>query len=283
MPAKLLTGKQPADTILATVKEDVARLDPKLVIVQVGHDPASDIYVQKKIEACESVGMRCEHIILSAEAGLGDILGRIDALNKDPDVSGFIIQLPLPGALQDSLPLIMRAIEPKKDVDGFTAYNIGKMTLSKEFEHLPPATPAGIIELLTHYKIEVDGKHVVVIGRSNTVGKPLAIMLLNRGATVTVCHRRTKDLASLTKVADIVVCATGRQGILTADMVKKKVVVIDVGMNRTDAGLTGDADFDGIKKIASAITPVPGGVGPMTVACLLRNCVRAKERQTEGV
>jgi methylenetetrahydrofolate dehydrogenase (NADP+)/methenyltetrahydrofolate cyclohydrolase len=155
------------------------------------------------------------------------------------------------------------------------------MFLSREFEHLPPATPSGIIALLEHYKIPVEGKHAVIVGRSNTVGKPLGIMLLNRNATVTLCHSKTKDLPSLTKLADILIAAVGKRHFITKDMVKPGVVVIDVGMNRSEQGLTGDVDFETVKEVASAITPVPGGVGPMTVAALIRNCVRAKERQME--
>ena len=204
----------------------------------------------------------------------------IDELNTDPDVTGFIVQVPLPGELQKHVPQIIRAIDPKKDIDGFGAYNLGKMFLSQEFEHLPPATPAGIIAMLDHYKIPVAGKHVVVVGRSNTVGKPIGIMLLNRDATVTLCHSKTANLAEITKQADILIAAVGRRNLITAAMVKDGVVVIDVGMNKNDEGkLCGDVDFDEVSKKASAITPVPGGVGPMTVAALIRNCVRAKERQ----
>ncbi|MFA7682025.1 MAG: bifunctional 5,10-methylenetetrahydrofolate dehydrogenase/5,10-methenyltetrahydrofolate cyclohydrolase, partial [Candidatus Peribacteraceae bacterium] len=205
----------------------------------------------------------------------------VDELNADADVSGFIVQLPLPAHLEKYVPQVIRAIDPHKDVDGFHAYNLGKMFLSKEFEHLPPATPSGIIALLEHYAIPVEGKHAVIVGRSNTVGKPIAIMLLNRSATVTVCHRHTQDLPFFTKQADILIVAVGKHNLITADMVKPGAVVIDVGMNRTEEGLKGDVDFEAVKEIASAITPVPGGVGPMTVASLIQNCVRAKERQMQ--
>ena len=205
----------------------------------------------------------------------------IEELNADTDVSGFIVQLPLPKHLESHVPEIIRAIDPKKDVDGFGAYNLGKVFLSKEFEHLPPATPTGIIAMLDYYKIDVSGKHAVVVGRSNIVGKPVAVMLINRGATVTVCNSKTAYLAAMTKQADILISAVGKPKLITADMVKEGVVVVDVGMNRTEEGLQGDVDFEAVKEVASAITPVPGGVGPMTVASLLRNCVRAKERQVE--
>jgi methylenetetrahydrofolate dehydrogenase (NADP+)/methenyltetrahydrofolate cyclohydrolase len=182
--------------------------------------------------------------------------------------------------LQAFVPDIIRAIDPKKDVDGFGAYNLGKMFLSKDFEHLPPATPSGIVTLLTHYNIPIVGKHAVIVGRSNIVGKPLAMMLLNRDATVTICHSKTKNLKELTLQADILVAAVGSPDIITADMVKPGAVVIDVGTSRNAEGkIAGDVDFDAVQTIASAITPVPGGVGPMTVASLIRNCVRAKERQ----
>jgi methylenetetrahydrofolate dehydrogenase (NADP+) / methenyltetrahydrofolate cyclohydrolase len=196
-------------------------------------------------------------------------------------VTGFIVQLPLPDQLQKHVPQIIRAIDPKKDVDGFGAYNLGKLLLSRDFEHLPPATPSGIVMLLEHFKIPVEGKHVVIVGRSNIVGKPLALMLLNRDATVTICHSKTTNLAEQTRQADILVAAVGKANLITAAMVKEGAVVIDVGMNRSSGKLCGDVDFDSVEKKASAITPVPGGVGPMTVASLLRNCVRAKERQQE--
>jgi methylenetetrahydrofolate dehydrogenase (NADP+)/methenyltetrahydrofolate cyclohydrolase len=214
---------------------------------------------------------------------LKKLLSVIDTLNDDPDVSGFIVQLPLPGHLQKDVPTIIRAIDPKKDVDGFTAYNLGKMFLSTEFEHLPPATPAGVLTLLTDYQIPIEGKHAVIVGHSNIVGKPLALMLLNRGATVTVCHVKTVDLASHTRQADILCTAVGKAALITKDMVKPGAVVIDIGISRDEQErLRGDVDFEAVKEIASAITPVPGGVGPMTVASLIRNCVRAKERQIQS-
>ncbi|MEI8229567.1 MAG: bifunctional 5,10-methylenetetrahydrofolate dehydrogenase/5,10-methenyltetrahydrofolate cyclohydrolase [Candidatus Peregrinibacteria bacterium] len=280
MTPLLLSGREAADALLAELKPKVQELDPKLVVVQVGDDPASASYIKQKIKSCDAVGMRHEHRHLPATTTLKELMALIDELNTDPDVTGFIVQVPLPGELQKHVPQIIRAIDPKKDIDGFGAYNLGKMFLSQEFEHLPPATPAGIIAMLDHYKIPVAGKHVVVVGRSNTVGKPIGIMLLNRDATVTLCHSKTANLAEITKQADILIAAVGRRNLITAAMVKDGVVVIDVGMNKNDEGkLCGDVDFDEVSKKASAITPVPGGVGPMTVAALIRNCVRAKERQ----
>jgi len=279
MPATILDGRKAADALLASLKPKVAKLDPKLVIVQVGEDPASASYIKQKVKSCEAVGMRHEHKSLDASISLEDLLNVVHELNDDADVSGFIVQMPLPKQLSSHVPQILREVDPKKDVDGFTAYNLGKILLSTEFEHLPPATPAGIITLLEHYKIDIAGKNVVIVGRSNIVGKPLALMLINRDATVTVCHSKTKDLASHTKQADILIVAVGKPKMITADMVKEGVVVIDVGISKTDEGLVGDVDFEAVKEKASAITPVPGGVGPMTVASLLRNCVRAKERQ----
>ena len=282
MSAQLLSGTEAATALLDALKPRIAKLDPKLVIVQVGDDPASESYIKQKRKACEAVGMRSEHLHLPTATTKEELFTAIEKLNKDQDVTGFIVQLPLPAHLATLLPQILRAIEPMKDVDGFTAYNVGKTVLSKEFEHLPAATPSGIIALLEHYGLgDVQGKDVVIVNHSNVVGKPLAAMFLNRNATVTVCHAFTKDLASYTKRADILVSAVGKAKLITKDMVKPGAVVIDVGISRTEKGLVGDVDFDVVKEIASAITPVPGGVGPMTVASLIRNCVRAKERQME--
>jgi len=279
MPTTLLDGREASQALLESLKPKIKELDPKLVIVQVGEDPASASYIRQKEKSCEKVGMRSEHKHLPEGTTFEELMQVIEELNSDQDVTGFIVQLPLPGDLQKHVPQVIRAIDPKKDVDGFGAYNLGKMFLSKEFEHLPPATPAGIIALLEHYKIDVAGKNAVVLGRSNIVGKPMAVMLLNRSATVTVCHSRTDDITKYTKMADILIAAVGKPKMVTADMVKVGAVVIDVGMSRTDEGLVGDVDFEAVKEKASAITPVPGGVGPMTVASLIRNCVRAKERQ----
>ncbi len=283
MTAQLLTGAPVAEKMFEQLKTKVAALDPKLVIVQVGDNAASESYIKQKLKSCVVVGMRSEHVHLPADTSKDALFSVIQKLNNDPDVTGFIVQLPLPGHLQKFVPQVIREIDPKKDVDGFTAYNIGKTLLAKEFEHLPPATPSGIIELLDFYGLgNVEGKEVVIVNHSNVVGKPLAVMLLNRNATVTVCHAFTKDLASHTLRADILVSAVGKPKLITKDMVKKGAIVIDVGTSRVDGKLIGDVDFDAVKEVASAITPVPGGVGPLTVASLIRNTVRAKQRQIEG-
>ncbi len=283
MSALVLSGRPVADALLESLRSDIQTLNPKLVVVQVGDDPASASYIRQKLKSCEAVGLRHEHKHLSEKTTLKELMSLIDKLNIDADVTGFIVQLPLPKHLQAHVPDVIRAIEPKKDIDGFGAYNLGKMFLSIEFEHLPPATPSGVIELLKYYKLPIEGKHAVIIGRSNIVGKPLAIMLLNRGATVTICHSKTKNLSDMTKQADFLIAAVGSPKMIKAEMVKKGAVVIDIGVSRVDGKLQGDVDFDAVEKIASAITPVPGGVGPLTVASLIRNCVSAKGRQLTKV
>jgi methylenetetrahydrofolate dehydrogenase (NADP+)/methenyltetrahydrofolate cyclohydrolase len=282
MSFTLLDGRKAAEALLESLKSDVQRLDPKLVVIQVGEDPASSSYITQKLKSCEKVQMQSEHKHLPEDTDLDTLMSLIDELNADDDVNGFLVQLPLPDHLQEHVPQIIRQIDPKKDVDGFCAYNLGKMLLSTKFEHLPPATPSGVIEMLDYYKIGIEGKNAVVVGHSNTVGKPLSVMLLNRKATVTTCHVHTKDLAKHTREADILAVAVGKPGLITADMVKEGAVVIDIGITRTEDGLKGDVDFDAVKEKVSAISPVPGGVGPMTVASLIRNCVRATERQQEA-
>lgn len=280
MSARILSGKEPAHDILASVKDDIRKLDPKLVVVQVGRDPASDSYIRKKLESCAAVGMRSEHHRFEDDVTFEELMAEIKSLNADEDVTGFIIQLPLPKHLEEKQPQLFRAIDPYKDVDGFTAYNLGKALISTEFEHLPPATPAGVVAMLEFYDVPVASKHVVVIGQSNIVGKPISVMLMNRGATVTMCHAATKDLAHFTKQADILISAVGKNSMITADMVKDGAVLIDIGMSRhADGHMSGDMDYPNLLEKASAITPVPGGVGPMTVACLIKNCVVAKKRQ----
>ena len=281
MTATLLAGRPVAGALLESLKADIQKLDPKLVVVQVGEDPASASYINQKLKSCTAVGMRHEHKHLPETTTLPELLKLMSELNSDPDITGFIVQLPLPKQLQSHVPEVIRAIDPKKDIDGFGAYNIGKMFLSVEFEHLPPATPSGVIEMLKFYNIAVEGKHVVVVGRSNIVGKPLAIMLLNRGATVTICHSKTKNLADITRQADILCSAVGSAAMIKKDMVKPGAVVIDIGVSRVDGALRGDVDFEAVSSVASAISPVPGGVGPLTVASLIRNCVTAKKRQME--
>lgn len=281
MPAQILFGKPVAEKILSVLKADIAVLDPKLVIVQVGENAASASYIKQKLKSCTEVGLRSEHKHLPEKTTLPELMELIEDLNTNADVTGFIVQLPLPKHLAEFVPQVIKAIDPKKDVDGFGAYNLGKVFLSPEFEHLPPATPAGVIEMLKFYKIPIEGAHAVVVGRSNIVGKPLAVMLINRGATVTVCNSKTKDLKRFTLQADILCSAVGSPRMIGKDMVKPGAVVIDIGVSRDEEGLKGDTDFEALKNIASAVTPVPGGVGPLTVASLIRNCVAAKKRQRE--
>ncbi len=281
MPARLLSGTDLAHSILEGLKPRVKKLNPKLVIIQIGNDAASDSYIRRKLQSCDDVGMRHEHLHFPADVSFDELMKTIRALNADDDVTGYIVQLPLPQILQENEPLLFREIDPYKDIDGFTAYNLGKMFLSSDFEHLPPATPAGIITLLEQNGVDIEGKCAVVVGASNIVGKPLGTMLLNRNATLIQCHKFTEDLRWYTLQGDIVISAAGKANLITADMIKPGATVIDVGMNKIGDALVGDVDFENVKEVAGAITPVPGGVGPMTVATLLQNCVRAKERQLE--
>lgn len=288
----LLDGKKTAKNVLKRVKPRLEKLkkqniNPKMAIIMVGKNPASLSYIRQKRKFCESVGVLYEQRDFEENITTKELIKEIEDINKNNSIHGVIVQLPLPE--QVNAPLLFRAIDPGKDVDGFTAYNIGKMFLSKDFEHLPPATPKGIITLLDEYQINVEGKEVVVVGHSNIVGKPIAIMLLNRGATVTVCHLKTKDLKEHVKKADIVIVAAGKVNLITADMVKDGVVIIDVGINKINDPdkekgyrLVGDADFENIEKKASYITPVPGGVGPMTVASLVENVISASERLSDN-
>lgn len=281
--ATIMDGRKVSDSLLEKIKSEVEELKargilPKLVVILVGDDPASQVYVQKKDDACKKVGILSEIIRLPESTGQGELLKIIDGLNHDKSVNGFIVQVPLPA--QIDTPKIMKAIDPYKDVDGSHAYNVGKMMISKEFEDLAPCTPLGIIRMLEYYKIDVSGMNSVVIGRSNSVGKPIANMLINRDATVTVCHSRTKNVSKFTSDADLVIVAVGRPKFLTKDMVKDGAIVVDVGINRMpDGKLIGDCDFDEVEKKASLISPVPGGVGPMTVACLLENTLKATRKQ----
>lgn len=282
MPARLLTGTELADSILEGLRKDVKELDPHLVIVQVGDNPESTVYIEKKLKACEKIGMTATHLHLPENVSFEKLIEDVEKLNLEPDISGILLQLPLPGKLKDRTPEVLRVLDPKKDVDGLTARNLGKTLISKEYEHLAPATPAGVIRLLEHYKIPLQGINAVVVGSSDLVGKPLAMMLLNRGATVTICNIHTKDLASHTRQADLLCTAVGKPNLITGDMVKPGAVVIDIGTTREKDVLKGDLDFEAVFQIASAVTPVPGGVGPMTVASLLQNCVTAKKRQVSA-
>ena len=270
--AVILDGKNLRDKILADLKCRVAALNgtPKLVVLSVGDDPASKIYVNNKKKFAEKIGITAEIIEYPPRVRQEILLTDINVLNVDPTVTAILVQLPLPKHI-DKLE-ILSAILPEKDVDGFTPYNSG-LLFSGAKPYAYPATPRGILRLLDEYNIEIDGKHVVIVGRSNIVGKPLAQMMLNRNATVTVCHSHTKNLADITKTADILVSAAGGK-IIEENMIKQNCVVVDVGIFRDDDGkLRGDVNFETVSKIASHITPVPGGVGPMTIASLMLNIV----------
>ncbi|MFH1256107.1 MAG: tetrahydrofolate dehydrogenase/cyclohydrolase catalytic domain-containing protein [Candidatus Diapherotrites archaeon] len=281
MLGKILDGTALAEKIYKKVAEDVKKLrekgiNPCLAVVQVGSVAASNVYVKKKQEACAKTGLVFRKIGLQEPISEAKLIGIVDELNNDESVNGIIVQLPLPKNIDETK--IMRTINPMKDADGFHPTNIGKMFINREF--LLPATPKGVIELLEGNSVKIEGEEVCVVGRSNVVGKPLAVLFMNRNATVTVCHKLTKDLKAHTINADIIAVAVGKPKLITADMVKEGVVVVDIGINRLPNGkLCGDVDFDGVKKKASLITPVPGGAGPMTVASLLENVVIAAKKQ----
>ncbi len=270
-----------ADT-KARVKERTEELKntyhitPGLAVVIVGDDPASRVYVNNKKKACEAVGFVSEEYALPAETTQEELLALVETLNNKPDINGILVQLPLPKHLDDKA--VIAAINPQKDVDAFHAVNVGKIMLG-EYDFLP-CTPAGVMEVLHSYQIPVEGKECVVIGRSNIVGKPMGMLLLHENGTVTICHSRTKNLAEVCRRADILVAAVGIPKFVKADMVKEGAVVIDVGMDRDENGkLCGDVDFENVKEKCSFITPVPGGVGPMTIATLMKNTLKACKLQ----
>lgn len=283
--ATRIDGKAVSAKVREEVAKEVAALKeqgicPGLAVVIVGDDPASRIYVNNKKKACQATGIYSEEYALPAETTQEELLALVDKLNHKKDIHGILVQSPLPKGLDEEA--VVEAIDPKKDVDAFHAYNVGKIMLG-DYQFLP-CTPAGIMELLKAYDISVEGKRCVVIGRSNIVGKPMAMLLLHQNGTVTVCHSRTKDLPEVTRQADILVSAVGKSHFVTADMVRPRAVVIDVGMNRDENGkLCGDVDFDQVEPIASYITPVPGGVGPMTIAMLLKNTVTAAKMQDQSL
>jgi methylenetetrahydrofolate dehydrogenase (NADP+)/methenyltetrahydrofolate cyclohydrolase len=261
---------------------------PGLSVVLVGDDPASAVYVRNKARACEEVGMRGETIRMRANTTQTELLAVVERLNASDRVHGILVQMPLPRQIEPDV--VLKHIDPAKDVDGFHPVNVGKL-LAGEKDGFVPCTPAGVMTLLREYKVQMAGAEVVVVGRSNIVGKPMAALLVQPGvdATVTVCHSRTRSLADHTRRADIVIAAAGRAGLVNGEMIKPGAVVVDVGMNRVDDAslprgyrLTGDVDFDSAREVASLITPVPGGVGPMTIAMLLENTLRAARRRTDG-
>ena len=290
MAAQIIDGKQTAADMRAELKDEVAKLKdqgvvPGLGVVLVGEDPASKSYVTAKERACEEIGIYSDDNRLPADASQQELMDLVEKMNKDSKINGILVQLPLPKDLNEAEVLL--AIDPDKDVDGFHPMNVGKMMVGEKA--FLPCTPHGVIQLLLRSGTKIEGANVVIVGRSNIVGKPLANMLIQKNekgnATVTVCHTRTKDLAWHTKQADIVIAAAGRPNTITADMVKDGVVVIDVGVNRVEDAtkkkgyrLVGDVDFEAVKEKASLITPVPGGVGPMTITMLLYNTVESAKR-----
>lgn len=274
---ELLDGKTLANDILDKLSLKVKQLDtaPNLVVIQVGNDLASSVYVRNKERTAERVGINSETVKLSKHITQDELLEIIDKYNHFTDVNGILVQLPLPKHIDEQV--ILEAISPMKDVDGFHPLNVGKLNIGQK--QMIPSTPAGIMELLKANHIELEGKHVVIVGRSNIVGKPLAHLLLEANATVTIVHSRTKNLKQLTKLADILVVAVGQPELITKDYVKTGAVVIDVGINRTESGLKGDVDFNSVKSKVAAITPVPGGVGPMTIAMLMNQTYQAYHTQ----
>ncbi len=275
--AKIIDGKAVSAAVKQRVKEETEGLKaqgivPGLAVVIVGDDPASRVYVNNKKKACELVGFHSEEYALDGDTTQEELLALVEKLNHDDSINGILVQLPLPKHLDDKA--VIAAIDPKKDVDAFHAENVGKIMIG-DYKFLP-CTPAGVMELLASEGIEIEGKSCVVIGRSNIVGKPMAMLLLHKNGTVTMTHSRTKNLKEVCLGADIIVAAVGKAKFLKADMVKDGAVVIDVGMNRDENGkLCGDVDFDEVEKKASYITPVPGGVGPMTIAMLMKNTLMA--------
>lgn len=279
---QIIDGKKVSAQVKQEVKNETELLKkeysitPGLAVVIVGDDPASRVYVNNKKKACKLVGFHSEEYALPAETTQEELLSLVKKLNEKKDINGILVQLPLPKHLDDKT--VIEAINPLKDVDAFHAVNVGKIMLG-EYDFLP-CTPAGVMEMLHYYNIEVSGKNCVVIGRSNIVGKPMGMLLLHENGTVTICHSRTKNLAEVCSRADILVAAVGRPKFVTADMVKEGAVVIDVGMDRDENGkLCGDVDFENVKDKCSYITPVPGGVGPMTIATLMKNTVKAAKIQ----
>lgn len=279
--AKIIDGKAVSASVKEAVAKEAATLKEKgilvgLAVVIVGNDPASRVYVNNKKKACAACGIESYEYALPEETTEEELLALVEKLNGDPAVNGILVQLPLPRQIDEHR--IIEAISPKKDVDAFHAVNVGKIMIG-DFDFLP-CTPSGCMDLIDSTGVPVEGKRCVVIGRSNIVGKPMAMLLLHRNGTVTICHSKTKNLKEICREADILVAAVGRPNFVTADMVKEGAVVIDVGMNRLENGkLCGDVDFEGVSKVAGWITPVPGGVGPMTIATLMRNTLTAAKLQ----
>ena len=294
MSADVLDGKRIAKEIQAEIKQRVEAFVeasgrvPVLAAVLVGDDPASQVYVRNKERACERAGIKSQLHRMPAESTTEEVLRLVCQLNEDPDVSGILVQLPLPSAVDTQV--VLDAVSPLKDVDAFHPENVG--LISQGRPHFLPCTPHGIVQMLKRYNLHTRGKHVVIVGRSDIVGKPMALMLANRdiglgpdmaNATVTICHSQTADLKAITRQADILVAAIGQPEFITAEMVRPGAIVVDVGINRTDDGLVGDVDYKDVASVASYLTPVPGGVGPLTVTMLLDNTLAAAEHQQTAV
>ena len=282
--AELIDGKKVSAKIRLDIAKEVAdfkrefSVTPGLAVIIVGENPASLVYVRNKHKACIEAGMNSIEVKLPEETSEEELLSKIAELNSDDSVHGILVQLPLPRHIDETR--VLNSISPEKDVDAFHPVNVGKIMIGNY--NLLPCTPAGVMDLLDYYNVELSGKRAVVIGRSNIVGKPMTLLLLERNATVSVCHSRTKDISAYTKDADVIVVAVGKANFLKADMVKEGAVVVDVGINRLDNGkLCGDVDFEEVSKVASFITPVPGGVGPMTITTLLKNTLSAAKESVK--
>ncbi|MBI5826931.1 MAG: bifunctional methylenetetrahydrofolate dehydrogenase/methenyltetrahydrofolate cyclohydrolase FolD [Deltaproteobacteria bacterium] len=276
--SRIIDGREIAAQVRAEIKSEISLLKektgltPGLAVVLVGDDPASRVYVRNKGKACEEVGIRSFQHTLPADTGEEELLALIKGLNGSKDVNGILVQLPLPSHIDEET--VIEAVSPQKDVDGFHPYNVGRLTIGRPL--LQPCTPSGVMRMIESIGVDLTGKEAVVVGRSNIVGKPMALMLLHKNATVTICHSKTRDIAQKVRSADIVIAAVGRAGFIKGEWIKDGAVVIDVGINRTAEGkLAGDVEFEGASRRASFITPVPGGVGPMTIAMLLKNTVEA--------
>ena len=277
----IMDGKLVSSFLKENLKKQIedSKIVPKLVVIQVGDNPASNVYINQKIKVAKQIGALCIHEKLSENITEGELINLIDKFNKDDSVNGMIVQLPLPKHIDEYR--VLNTISPLKDVDGLTDVNAGKLACGKP--GLISCTPYGVIKLLKYYNIELSGKHVVIVGRSNLVGKPLISLFLMENATVTCCHSKTTDLKHYTLDADILVVAVGKPKLITADMVKDGAVVVDVGINRLESGLCGDVDFENVKSKASYITPVPGGVGAMTVAMLYNNLVETSIKKLKKI
>ncbi len=277
----ILDGKLVAQTIKDQLKTKVANLKnkPGLAVVLVGSDPASQVYVRNKEKACSEIGYFSQKIELPETVSEEKLINTVIQLNKDPKIHGILVQFPLPANLRYLEEKVTNTIDPTKDVDCFHPFNVGKLMTTKTLDEnlIMPCTPYGVIKILEHYQITIAGKHVVILGRSNLVGKPEASMMLTKDATVTICHSKTVNLAEITSQADILIAAIGKPEFVTGDMIKDGAVIIDVGINRTEKGLVGDVNLTQVESKVSAITPVPGGVGPMTIAILMENVYKTSQ------